>query len=90
MVLLDDVVQIFHLSQSRPTPQLTISLYRGSRFRIGRILVHSDGARVHCVRLRKNRFAASASRLAESRKSIVWPRLSTARYRYVQPPLTFT
>jgi hypothetical protein len=31
--------------------------------------------------LRKNRFAASASRLAESRKSMVWPRLSTARYK---------
>src|SRR3954471_16691251 len=38
--------------------------------------------------LRKNRFAASASRLAESKKSIVWPRLSTARYRYIQRPLT--
>ena len=31
--------------------------------------------------LRKNRFAAAASRLAESRTSIVSPRLSTARYR---------
>src|SRR6201747_2231201 len=40
--------------------------------------------------LRKNRFAASASRLADSRKAIVWPRLSTARYRYIQRPLTFT
>jgi hypothetical protein len=32
----------------------------------------------------KNRLAASASSLAESRKSIVWPRLSTARYRDIQ------
>src|SRR3954451_13835106 len=32
--------------------------------------------------LRKNRLDAEASRLAESRKSIVWPRLSTARYIY--------
>src|SRR6202161_4286861 len=40
--------------------------------------------------LRKNRFAAAASRLAESRKSIVWPWLSTARYRYIQRPLTLT
>ena len=40
--------------------------------------------------LRKKRLAAAASRLAESRKSIVWPRLSTARYRYVQRPFTFT
>jgi hypothetical protein len=31
--------------------------------------------------LRKKRLADSASRLAESRKSIVWPWLSTARYR---------
>jgi hypothetical protein len=40
--------------------------------------------------LRKNRLAASASRLAESRKSIVRPPLSTARYKYVQRPFTFT
>ena len=31
--------------------------------------------------LRKKRFAAAASRLAESRKSIVWPRLSTTSGR---------
>jgi hypothetical protein len=29
----------------------------------------------------KNRLAAAASRRALSRKSMVWPRLSTARYR---------
>jgi hypothetical protein len=30
--------------------------------------------------LREKRFAAAASRLTESSKAIVWPRLSTARY----------
>jgi hypothetical protein len=34
--------------------------------------------------------AAATSRLAESRKSTVRPCLSTARYRYVQRPFTFT
>src|SRR3954462_9261150 len=32
VVLLHDVVQVFHLSQSRPTPQLAIPLHLGSRF----------------------------------------------------------
>jgi hypothetical protein len=31
--------------------------------------------------LRKKRLAAAASLRAESRKSMVWPKLSTARYR---------
>jgi len=30
--------------------------------------------------LRKNRLTAAASRRADNRKSMVWPRLSTARY----------
>ncbi len=30
--------------------------------------------------LRKNRLATAASHRADSRKSMVWPRLSTARY----------
>ena len=38
--------------------------------------------------LRKNRSAASASRSAESRKSMAWPRLPTARYKYTRRPFT--
>src|SRR3954462_9967164 len=53
VILLHDIVQVFHLSQSRPTPQLAISLHLGGRFRIGRVLVHRDGARVDRVRLRQ-------------------------------------
>ena len=37
--------------------------------------------------LRKNRLAAAASRLAVSRKLMVWPVESTARYRYRSRPL---
>jgi hypothetical protein len=43
------------------------------RFRIGRILVHGDGGFTVCGcanALRKHRFAASASRLGESRRSM--------------------
>ena len=40
--------------------------------------------------LRKKRKAALRSRLAVNRKSIVWPALSTARYRYFHWPFTLT
>ena len=71
------------LPQPRSAPELAVFLHLRDGPWIGRVLVHGDGARVHRVRLRKalrkNRFAASASRRAPDRKSIVWPRLSTAR-----------
>src|SRR5215213_1136431 len=53
MSLLDDVVQVFHLSQSRSAPQLASLLHLRRGFWIGRILVHRDGARVHRVWLRQ-------------------------------------
>lgn len=40
------------------------------------------------IALSKKRFAAAMSRLAVSRKSTVFPYLSTERYRYFQMPLT--
>jgi len=40
--------------------------------------------------LRMKRFAAAASRVAESRKPMVAPRPSTAWYRYIQRPFTRT
>src|SRR3954447_24409535 len=57
MVLLNDVVQVFDLAQSREPPQLSIALHGRDRGRIGRILVNRDRARVPRVRL--------AQRLAE-------------------------
>src|SRR3954452_19640814 len=57
MVLLNDVVQVFDLPQSREPPQLTIALHGRDRSRIGRVLVDRDRAGVHRVRL--------AQRLAE-------------------------
>src|ERR1700716_3315937 len=40
--------------------------------------------------LRRKRLAAAASRLAVSRKSIVCPVESTARYKYLSLPFTFS
>jgi hypothetical protein len=77
--LLDDIVQVFHLSQPRSARQLAILLHLRRDFRIAAFLstVMVRGFTVcGCAKaLRKNRFAASASRLAEGRKSMVWPRL---------------
>ena len=57
------------------------------------VLVHVDDARQGIARriqaLRKKRWAAAASRLAVSRKSIVWPVETTARYKYLSLPFTF-
>ncbi len=53
VVLLDDVVQILALPQTREAPQFTRSLHLRRRARIGRILVHRDRARVYGVRLRQ-------------------------------------
>ena len=53
MILLDDIVQVFHLSQSRSAPQLAILLHLCRGFRIGGILVYGDGARIDRVWLRQ-------------------------------------
>jgi hypothetical protein len=41
------------------------------------------------IALRRKRLAAAVSRLAVSRKSIVCPVESSARYRYLSSPFTF-
>ncbi len=85
-VLLDDVVQVIAPPQPREAPQLARLLHVRPRKQVGRVLVHHDRARGFTVcgwvsALRKNRLATAAARRADSRKSMVWPRLSTARYK---------
>ena len=92
MVLLRDVVQVPDRSAAAPTPQLAGFFQFRDHLGIGWVPVHIDHSRrgrpgdrkAFC----KNRFAASASRLADSRKSIVAPVESTARYKYVHLPAT--
>ena len=52
-------VQVFDLAQPRSPPQRDVLLHLRDGFRIGRVLVHRDGARVHSVRLGQ-RFAEEA------------------------------
>src|ERR1700722_17408023 len=52
VVLLDDVVQIFTLSQTAAAPSLTVAFHIGDRSGIGRILVDGESARVDDVPLR--------------------------------------
>ena len=51
VVLLDDVVQVFALTQPREAPQLACPLQVRHRARVGRVLVHRDRPRVDRVRL---------------------------------------
>ena len=85
LILLDDVVQVFALPQPGEAPQIARPLQLCHRFWIGwflsTVMVRGVTACGCASALRKNRLAATASRRAESRKSMVWPTLSTARYR---------
>ena len=83
VVLLDDVVEIFALPHASSAPEFAVSLHVYDCPWISGVLVDREGARFTtcgCTSaLRKNRFAATASRRADNKKSIVCPRLSTAR-----------
>ena len=90
MVLFDDVVEVFDLTDLNA--RLSFGIVACDRRRVGTALVDRDLLRrsVPLTALRKNRSAALRSRLAVSRKSTVAPALSTARYKYFQVPLTRT
>ena len=81
--LVKHIRQILALPETRTAPEFAVSLHRRDRPWIGGVLVDRERARIDGVRcasaLRKNRFAAAVSRRAANRKSIVCPRLSTAR-----------
>ena len=83
MILLDNIIQILALPETRTAPELAVSLHLRDRPWIGAVLVDRERGRIDGVRLRErlaeNRFAAAVSRRAANRKSIVCPRLSTAR-----------
>jgi hypothetical protein len=76
-------------SAMSPQCAFDVELLHGRRIRS--VLVHVDDPRLRIgwveQLLRKNRLAAAASRLALSRRSIVCPVESTARYKYRSCPL---
>jgi hypothetical protein len=93
VILLDDVVQVFVLAESNPARQDSFVLQRFDGRRIRPVLIHVYDA-WGWVLLSSKHFveeglAASMSRVAVSRKSMVWPVESIARYRYRSLPLTF-
>ena len=93
MILFYYVVEVLTLAQANPPREHTFGFQPRYGGGICGILVHvhdpGAGLPREARALRRNRLAAAASRLAVSRKSIVWPVESTARYRYLSSPLTF-
>ena len=90
MVLFDDVIQIFDLTDFDVGLMFRVVTFE--RRRVGAALVDRNllGNTVLIDRLmRRNRNAALRSRLAVNKKSTVPPVLSTARYKYFRH-LTFT
>ena len=53
MVLFHNVIEVLDLTEPRASPQFTIFLHIRHGARVGRVLVHRDGARVHRVWLRQ-------------------------------------
>src|SRR3954447_20196876 len=51
VVLFHYVIEVLDLAQPRASPQLTVLLHLRHHAWVGRVLVHCDGAWVHCVRL---------------------------------------
>ena len=83
VVLLDDVVEIFALPHASSAPEFAVSLHVYDCPWISGVLVDREGARVHYMRLheRPAKEPLRRHRISPSRqqKSIVCPRLSTAR-----------
>src|SRR6516225_2744051 len=94
MVLLNHVVQVLALPHAATTTHRPVLFQLLDCDRIGRVLstLMTRGGTLAEVRnsLRKKRLAEAASRFAVSRKSMVCPVESTARYRYRSWPLTLS
>jgi hypothetical protein len=92
VVLFNHVIEIFALTQSDAARDDAIGFQQFHRSRIGRVLVYAHHPWHRIARfptaLRRKRLAA-VSRLAVSRKSIVCPVESGARYRYLSSPFAF-
>src|SRR5262249_52595770 len=90
MVPLHHVIQVLALTQANPTRKNSFRFQGFDSGWIRSVLIHVNDSR-HGIAgelsaLRKKRLAAVVSRWAVSRKSIVWPVESTARYRYLSSP----
>ena len=89
VILLDDVIQELHLPQFGKAPEFSLTFHGFRRNRVCSVLVHRDGAWMTvwaCFSAFRNNRRAAAARLGESRKSMVCPLASTARYRYTHFP----
>jgi hypothetical protein len=88
MVLFDDIVKVFDLADDDGRAVLLVVALDG-RF-IGVTAVNRDrlGSPLRRMAFFRNRNAASVSRCSVSRKSIGFPCLSTARYKYRHTPFT--
>ena len=82
VVLFQDVIQVRHRPVQTVFVQSAFSFEPHDRRRVRAVTVGVDDAR------HGKRSATAASRLAESKKSIVAPLESTTRYKYTHLPLT--
>ena len=90
MILLDDIVEILALPDGDTGLVSPIVLLNGRR--VTATLVNGDLLRAPLSTdgLMEKGLSRCLSRWEISRKSMVWPSLSTARYKYAHCPLIFT
>jgi hypothetical protein len=90
MVLFDDIVQVFlnRIRTRRGTVPVDLSSAIALCDAAYASSVTTCSVPLFSIALRKKRFAAATSRRSLNRKSMVQPRLSTARYKYVHRPFT--
>ena len=85
VILFQDIIEVLHPSVLAVLLQNTLLFELHNRRRVSGILVGVDDPRVRMVLpaqgFGQKRSAAAAPRLAESKKSIVAPEESTARYK---------
>jgi hypothetical protein len=93
MILFHYVIEVLTLPQANTPRKHTFGFQRataaGYAGFLSTFMTRGTGLPRAARALRRNRLAAAASRLAVSRKSIVWPSESTARYRYLSSPLIY-
>jgi hypothetical protein len=81
MILFDPIVKIFHLADDDRRPVLRLVALDRGFMRVAAVNGDRLGGPLRPIAFVKNRSAASVSRCFVSRKSMVWPSLSTAPYR---------
>lgn len=85
MILFDNVVQIFVGVQLAAFGHL-FSMLQGLEGSVSTLITRGEALRCVFNAFRKKRAAALASRLAQGRKSMVFPAKSTGGYRCFQRP----